>query len=561
MVEFRKAVHSDVIPLTATSDDKAIAEWHLVYSPPYGQVPYDIDLSPDGEHLVYSFSEISGRQTLRLSRTSDLLAGNSEAQTLHDFGYSLPANFVFSPDGNNLYGSSYYTGISNIWRYNLADHVMEPMTNCETGMFRPVPAGGDSLVVFRYSGDGFIPATVTAQPLTHMSAVPFLGYLIAERHPVVQQWNVGSPMSVDLDEMVIYEGRYRGLSSIGLTSLYPIIQGYKDHAAFGLAAHFSDPGYVHRFDVDLSYSPDSELPADERLHGRLQYGRGPWGLDFKHNAADFYDLFGPFKTGRKGQSLALTHRAELLRDSPRRLGLTVRTAGYINLERLPYAQNIEATFDKLWSTAASLDFQHKTASIGAVDAEKGYGWRLNLVNNVADRRSFPLGWVEADAGTPFLFHHSSLWLRAAAGYSPGDREVSFANFYFGGFQNNYVDYRRERRYRDYDTFPGIAINAIGGTNFTRTMLEWNLPPLVFKRVGWSWYYLTWLRPTLFATGLVTDLDREDSRTRAANTSGQVDLRFTLLSRLDMTLSLGYARAFIEGHRTSDEFMASLKILR
>jgi hypothetical protein len=536
-------------------------EWSLVYSPPYGQVIYDIDLSPDGTLLAFSFSEISGRQSLRMARVDDLLAGRFEPEALHDFGYSQPANFVFDPDGAYLYGSSYYTGISNIWRYDLTTGAMDPVTNCETGMFRPVAVGGDSLIAFNYRGSGFLPVAVRSKPLSEMSAVPFLGYLIAEEHPVVHQWNVGSPLRIDLAERIDYQGPYRGLANVGVTSVYPVVQGYKDELAIGLAAHLSDPGYVHRFDIDMTYSPGTDLPENERLHARLQYGRGPWSIDLKHNAADFYDLFGPLKTSRKGQSLAFTHRSELVRDRPRHLGLTLRTAGYINLERLPYAQNIDATYDRLWLTAASLDYQQKTASIGAVDAEKGFGWRVNLVNNYADGRSFLLGWLEAEVGTPFLAHHSSLWLRGAAGYSPGDPDVSFANFFFGGFQNNWVDYRGIRRYREYHAFPGIGINEIGGTDFGRLMLEWNLPPLVFKRYGWSWYYLTWLRPALFTTGLITNLNRSDYSTRAVNIGGQVDLRFVLLSRLDMTLSVGYARAFVESQPGRDEFMASLKILR
>jgi len=196
-----------------------------------------------------------------------------------------------------------------------------------------------------------------------------------------------------------------------------------------------------------------------------------------------------------------------------------------------------------------------------VNPEKGWGWGLNLANNYADGRAFPLGWVDLDGGAPFLFPHSSLWLKGSAGYSPGDRESSFANFYFGGFQNNWVDHRSVRRYQDFDAFPGLAINEIGGTNFTKLLVEWDLPPIIFRRYGSSWYYLTWLRPALFASGLVADLDRDAWRTRAVDVGGQVDLRFTLLSRLDMTLSLGYAVAWVENAARSDEFMASLKILQ
>ena len=41
---------------------------------------------------------------------------------------------------------------------------------------------------------------------------------------------------------------------------------------------------------------------------------------------------------------------------------------------------------------------------------------------------------------------------------------------------------------------------------------------------------------------------------------QVDLTFTVLSRLNMTLSFGYAAGFEDGHKLDDEWMLSLKIL-
>ncbi|NIW23156.1 MAG: hypothetical protein GWN29_00525, partial [Gammaproteobacteria bacterium] len=74
------------------------------------------------------------------------------------------------------------------------------------------------------------------------------------------------------------------------------------------------------------------------------------------------------------------------------------------------------------------------------------------------------------------FSHSSFWLRTSAGFSPGDRDEPFANFFFGGFGNNWVDRLDEKRYREFRSFPGVEISEIGGVNYTRAMLEWNLPP-------------------------------------------------------------------------------------
>ncbi len=45
--------------------------------------------------------------------------------------------------------------------------------------------------------------------------------------------------------------------------------------------------------------------------------------------------------------------------------------------------------------------------------------------------------------------------------SPTARRTDpYANFYFGGFGNNYVDRRNVKRYREYDSFPGFEINEI-----------------------------------------------------------------------------------------------------
>jgi hypothetical protein len=93
------------------------------------------------------------------------------------------------------------------------------------------------------------------------------------------------------------------------------------------------------------------------------------------------------------------------------------------------------------------------------------------------------------------------------------------------------------------------------------MLEWNLPPMLFSRVGTPGCFLTWARPALFATALVTNADDSALRRTVANVGGQLDFRLGVLSRLELTLSAGYAAAFESGQPTRHEGMLSLKILR
>jgi hypothetical protein len=363
--------------------------------------------------------------------------------------------------------------------------------------------------------------------------------------------------------MITYEGPYRSLRNLGLASIYPIVEGYKDYGSWGLSANFSDPAHVNNLELKGTYTFNTRLPANERFHGALTYSRSKWEVGMSTNRSDFYDLLGPTKTSRKGQSAWIGYSTRLMEDKPKTLDFSFDTSGWINMERLPYAQNVEAEFDKLWNTSFQLEFKNERSSIGGVDYEKGWTWGANLVNNYSNHKTYPLLWGTLDAGTPFLFDHSSIWIRTAAGMSPGARASdfnSFENFYFGAFGNNYLDYRNVKRYREFYSFPGVEIDQIGGVNFAKPLLEWNLPPIRFKHIGRTWYYLTYLRPALFASALVTNMDNGDLRQTAANAGGQIDLQFALLSRLKMTLSLGYAIAFEENRRRTDELMVSLKIL-
>ncbi len=92
------------------------------------------------------------------------------------------------------------------------------------------------------------------------------------------------------------------------------------------------------------------------------------------------------------------------------------------------------------------------------------------------------------------------------------------------------------------------------------MIEWNLPPLRFSRVGSPRFYLSYARPALFVSSLTTNLDDSAAKVEAANIGAQLDLRFTVNSRYDMTLSFGYAVGYLDSSRSDEEFMVSLKIL-
>jgi len=443
-----------------------------------------------------------------------------------------------------LYGSSYYTGASNIFRYDLQEKKLDAVTNAETGFFRPIPLGGDSLIVFRYSGEGFVPTRIEAKPLEDVSAITFLGARLAEERPVVKQWNVGSPADIPFDET--RSRPYRLAGGMHLESAYPVLQGYKNTAAAGYRFNFSDPLQLNRAMVAAAYSPAGGLPAGERLHLDAEYRRYDWRARTRWNGADFYDLFGPTKTSRKGYLIEAGHTNTLIFDEPRRLDLDVDGTVAGRLDRLPEYQNVPVAIDRLARLQAKLAYADVRKSLGYVDDESGRRWSATINGEHVNGVTVPKVYATYDQGVALPLGHSSIWSRSAAGFSPGDRRLPFANFYFGGFGNNWVDHGDEKRYREWYSFPGAGLNEIGGRNFAKSGLEWNAPPWRFRRVGIPAFYAMWLRPAVFVTGLSTNLDAPESRRVLTNAGGQIDVRFGALSALDLTLSIGGAVALERG---------------
>lgn len=523
----------------------------------YGRDIFDLDVSPDGTRVTASMLEINGAVKLVEFDTVDLRKGGGAYRVLHEFDKTAPANFVHSADGSHLYGTSYQTGVSNVFRWDFEREAMECVTNTDVGYFRPIPMG-DSLVVFAYSGEGFRPAVIADTTLTDVNAIQFLGNEVVVRHPELRDWKLGSPRAVNLDSVTTYRGPYRNFRSITAASLYPVVEAYKSYTTIGLRWNFMDPLGVHGGDLVAGVSPDA--PDDEIGHARLVFRHYPWALKAAYNRSDFYDFFGPTKVSRKGHGVLIERSEALIADKPRFLEYTVNAAWYGGLERLPYNQNVLATFDEYGAATVSLDYRRLQRSIGAVDDEKGVSWSLGLEANLVNEDFYGRGTAELNVGMLTPIDHSSIWLRGAGGYSRGDREDSFASFYFGGFGNNYVDHQEVKRYRDLDRFPGAEIDEIAGINFTRLMVEWTLPPVRFRRVGLPQFYCTYARAALFSTGIATNLDDAAFRREAVNVGGQVDFRLVIFSALESTLSIGGAAAKEEGRDVEKEFMISLKIM-
>ena len=415
--------------------------YDTVHTFPYGTVLYDLDVSPDGSRLVASFGDISGKQDVRVLSVEALGRHDATPVARFDFGQSVPNNFVFSPDGRALYGSAYYTGVSNIFRYDLETAKVDAVTNTDTGFFRPIPLGGEELIAFRYTGTGFVPARVTARPIEDINPITFLAERLVAEHPVIETWNVGSPAKIPYDSLAKTTGVYRMAGGLRRESLYPVVQGYKSSAAIGARLNLSDPLSLNILSLTASYSPDASLPGSERAHVNAEYQRYDWRATASYNSADFYDLFGPTKRGRRGYAAEVSHRNLLIFDEPRFLNLDISGSIAGNLDRLarvserPGRRGPACTRQRPSSRSRTSAIRRARSTMKP--ARDGRRRRRRAPSTAAPIRSCGAHTTAARrcrSGTP----------PCGSATRPGSPRATatqpFANFYFGGFRNNYVDH-------------------------------------------------------------------------------------------------------------------------
>jgi hypothetical protein len=537
-------------------------EWRAVHQFPYGVVPSDLDISRDGRLLSASIAEVNSDQFVRVWSLDKLMAGDITPAAEFKFGASSPESFVFSRDGRYLYGSSYFTGVSNIFRAELATGEIEAVSNAEIGFFRPAEMADGKLFVLAYTASGFVPAVIDARPLKDVSAIRFLGSELAKKHPVVTTWQVPNPATVDAERLVTARGAYVPWKEMGLVNAYPVLQGYKSNAGIGWRFNFEDPIRFASASATVAWTPGArDLPGSQQPHLDLRGSYLGWRGALAWNKSDFYDLFGPTKRSRKGYALSLGHDHYLVYDEPRTLKWVNDVALYGKIDTLPDAQNVGATFTRLRRAETQLAYSDVKRSLGAVDDEKGVQWnaalevsRAGVLNAARARANVDLGWP-----LPVLAH-SSIWSRTYVGLSSGDRGNPNASHYFGGFGNNVVDRGEVKRYRDDESMPGFEINQIGARRYAKQMVEWTLPPYVFEDAGWPALHATWLRPAVFASALWTQDNSSGDRRRFTSYGAQADLRLATLYWYQMILSVGYGVGHEGSRRVGREWMVSLKLL-
>ena len=66
-------------------------------------------------------------------------------------------------------------------------------------MARPIPVPGDSVLAYEYTGGGMRLVRLPDEALEDVAAIRYLGNATIEKHPVLEDWELGSPRQVDPD--------------------------------------------------------------------------------------------------------------------------------------------------------------------------------------------------------------------------------------------------------------------------------------------------------------------------------------------------------------------------
>jgi hypothetical protein len=572
------------IPKNDSLSTGQYSTWNQKHTLPYGQDIFDIDVSPDGTLLSAAVSDLVGNQSLILYDLIELENGVVKSDTIFNFEISSPQSFRFSEDGKYMYGCSYYSGVSNIFRVDLSNNSIEAMSNAITGFFRPIPLDNERLFAFRFTSDGFTPVILSNEPVDAVSSIDFLGNETIEKHPVLKDWELSmqDATAINLEDKITNEGNYKAGKLVGLNAAYPVILGYKNFIGTGYHFSFSDPLNFKSLDMTIAYTPSSwlngladesdptnlVLDSDEEIHFSFSGHVRNYTLSGSYNAADFYDLFGPTKTSRKGINLHLNYNRSLVWDPPKRLDLNLGIGGFYGLEKSPEFQQINtAGFDGnlFMNTNAGLSYRNMKASLGAIDYEKGFKTGITLSNALTSGQFYPILSTNFDVGFQLPGNHFSLWVRNSGGISFSNSLNPFTRFGFAAFGNNYIDYRTARRYRGTFAYPGLSFSsdkAIIAKEFGKTMVELVFPPIRFKKFGALNFYSNWIQFMVFTSGLVTS-DSITPNNRFVNFGSQMDMKIVIFSLLETTFSAGYARAYdtFDNNRSFDEVMISLKLLR
>lgn len=543
-----------------------------LFSFPFGVEVFDLAISHDGTMLSATMSGDNGEHSLILFNINDLKQANFKYTVLKSFPDANLGGFNFSLDDRFLIGSSYYTGVSDLWRIDIATGEMQLMSNSELGLFTPVEISADTLLALQFEREGMRPVLLKEQVLEDANAISFMGQEVYDRDEarLSELGKVKRTLPhIDFGEVTDSITKYSPMKEMRFAGAYPDLTGFVDREAcnnvtpvLGYMFRFQDPVGFNRLNIHFGISPWSHNNWENRFHLDVDWTYRWWHFTASWNHTDFYDLLGPMQTSRKGYSFSLGYsRMNTLR-APLKTHWGVTIAAYGLMDALPLAQNVRVDIRSMQSLFAFYHISKTRKSLGGVKPEQGWEFGTDDYVNLVAGHFYPTLTITANGGVllPYL-RNTSIWLKNNFGSNFGGNDEAFSYEYFGGFRMNYIDCSTPYRVAglfDYNAMPGAELDQIRAKTYLRSHLQLDICPLRFNNFGALGIYPTWAQLSPFVGYLNASGDNY------LNYGAELNIEVMLFNYLKTTWSIGFAR--IHGFNemspfgnARNEWMFSLKL--
>ena len=527
---------------------------------PLGTEIFNLSINNEGKKLAATLKTPDGQQSIIVLDVEKLLKDFSLQYQLISRSGS-PENPSWGSDANYLFWNAYTNGVSNIYRYSFSDSSIKAISNCITGLFRPLEVSSDSIFAFEFTYEGFKPVMLSNKPASFLPAINYLGQKVIEENPQLYSWVLNTDSSVVNPMDFSLEKGYSGLGNLHINSFIPVVTGFQNQVVFGLLSRIADPILLQDFYIEAGVSPLNENPSNPLWHFRFKYDyKRIFYIDILYNGADFFDLFNERKRGLLGTQFILGHTYYWKYDNPEKIKQNTTLAFYRNVEYL--TDNIVKVSQPDFAVLTTeFNLKNLRKSIGSSDFEYGneLNWTITAFGTEFEKTEATLNtYAEFSNYSTWLWNHNVLHVKIAGGYCRKNENIVQSLFYIGGFGNRAVDNDIVKQYRRIFRFPGIPIYSLVTDKFGKMMLENDFPPI--RPSGWLLFdqFVNTFDFEIYSQGLITE---SDFGNYLIDFGAQMDINIKHWYNLESTFSAGIAKAWSFSGYNDWEWFLSIKLLK
>ncbi|MBL1212142.1 MAG: hypothetical protein HND52_02190 [Ignavibacteriae bacterium] len=519
-----------------------------------------LSISPNGEKLAAVIHLSNGSQSLVIADSESILTeGRFQFDEIYTKG--SPENPSWNSDGSSIYFNAFTNGVSNIYRYDLIDETVYPISHSITGLFKPIYLSDDKIFAFEYHYDGFLPVEIPNKKVDHLPAIKYLGQNIIDLHPDIFKWTIYPDEKIIDSTNYIIDKSYNSLANLDIISFVPVVSGFQKEIMVGFYTHISDPLITHDLSLEFGVTPfkkNSPLPY-YHVMGKYEFKK-IFELRVEHNAPDFYDIFNERKRGMVGTSVNIGYTNFWYYDNPLKIKQKTEFTYYTGIEF--FNDNlIPVSGEDFLVGQTVFSSKYLRRSIGSSGYEHGNEFKLSLVGFGQSPKKPEYAaqvFSEWSFFTTWFGSHNVLHLNFAGGYHHENKNIPQAKFYFGGFGNRYVENIDVKQFRDVFRFPGTSIYSLPANSFGKILIENSFPPIRFSSLSFiGKHILTHIDVSIYSQGLVLNFPEAD---RWVNIGGQVSFVFKHWFNLESTITAGAANAWWKNSNNAEWFV-SLKLLK